>query len=285
MLDEHRSVRAELRRRGRVRDCLALAVVPAVLVAVFLLPESTRRGLAFVYQRPTLATAYTAHFVHLSLDHLLANVLGYVLLAGTGYVLAVLAGARRLFGAAAATNLLAFPVVLSALNLAIPRDAVGYGFSGVTMAFAGLLAVVGAAYAGRRLHPAVGVRHAPGAFFAVLALVSVIVLPSVPLAWALASVAALGALGYVGSAARALRSPAAPSAWRGVSDPGWSDILVVAAVVFFGYPFVGFPADVRSGGTLTNVYVHLLGFCLAFLVAYVCAESGLFGAGSDRGHP
>ncbi|MFC7069034.1 hypothetical protein [Halobaculum lipolyticum] len=271
-----------LRERVRRRDCLALAAVPVVLVAVFLSPEATRRELAFAYRRPTVLTAYTAHFVHLSLDHLLANVLGYALLAGTGYVVAVLADVRRLFGVAAATYLLAFPLVLSALNLAVPRDALGYGFSGVTTAFAGLLAVVGAAYAGRRLHPALGVRHAPGAFLLALAAVAVLVSPSVPLARPLAAVAALGALGYAVSARGALRSSAAPPRAT-AREAGWLDLFVVAAVVFVGYPFVGFPAELRVGTAVTNVYVHLLGFCLAFLVAYICAELWLADGDRDKG--
>jgi len=40
---------------------------------------------------------------------------------------------------ALATFLAAFPVVLSALNLAVPRNAISFGFSGINMAFAGLL--------------------------------------------------------------------------------------------------------------------------------------------------
>lgn len=247
-------------------DCLALSVVPAVLVAVFLLPVETRMEFAFVYRRPTVLTAYTAHFVHRSLDHLLASVGGYVLLAGTGYVLAVLADARRLFGLAAATYLLAFPAVLSALNLAVPRNAVGYGFSGMTMAFAGLLPVVVAAYARRRLHPAVSVRHAPAGFLAVVAAVAVLV--PVP-GWILpgtAVVAVVAATGFARSAWRALRSTGPRVTAR---EPGWPDAFALGVVVFVGYPLVGFPTEPSTTAGVVNTYVHLLGFCLAFLVAYV----------------
>jgi len=266
---------ATLRREIRLADCIALAVVPAVLASVFVLPIETRMAYAFVYERPTVLTAYTAHFVHRSLEHLLANVIGYALLAGIGYVLALLADARRLFGVAATTYLLAFPPVLSALNLAIPRNAVGYGFSGVTMAFAGLLAVMLAAYAGRRLHPAADVGHAPAGFLAALAVAAVSVSAGSRVATVLAAVAALSALGYVGSAVVAHRGE---SPHATLSRPGWLDLFVVGLAVFAGYPFVGFPTDLRAGTGVVNAYVHLLGFCLAFLVAYLAAETGVLDA-------
>lgn len=266
MSDTPDSFWATLQREIRLTDCLALAVVPAVLVAVFLLPLETRMEFAFVYRRPTGLTAYTAHFVHRSLAHLLANLGGYVLLAGSGYVLAVLADARRLFGLAVVTYLLAFPPVLSALNLAIPRNAVGYGFSGVTMAFAGLLPVILAAYAARRLHPRVGVQHAPAGFLALVAVVALVV--PIP-GWILpttAVVATIGAAGFGLAAVRALRSTGLYVTAR---KPGWVDAFVLGVVVFVGYPFIGFPTEPSTAAGVVNTYVHLLGFCLAFLVAYV----------------
>ncbi|QZX98984.1 hypothetical protein [Halobaculum rubrum] len=259
-----------LRREIRFVDCVALSVVPVVLAAVFLLPPETRMEFAFTYRRPTVLTAFTAHFVHRSLEHLVANVAGYVLLAGLGYVLAVLADERRLFGLAATTYLFAFPPVLSALNLAVPRNAVGYGFSGVTMAFAGLLAVMLAAYAGRRLHPAVSVRHAPAGFLSALAAAALLVPTASRVATAVAGVAALGAFGYAVSGTTALRDgPPHATLYRS----GWVDLFALGAVVFAGYPVVGFPSDLRVGTAVVNTYVHLLGFCLAFLVAYLVAAT------------
>lgn len=274
--DADEPFRATLRRRVRVGDCLALALVPLAATLVFLLPEGTRRSLAFAYREPTVASAYAAHFVHLSADHLLANLLGYALLAGTGYLLAALSDARRLFGVAAATYLLAFPFALSALNLAVPRDAVGYGLSGLNMAFLGLLPVLLAVYAGRRLHPAAGVRHAPGAFLLTLATAALRSVPTTRLTAAIAAAAALGAVGYAASFASAVGEAgrgAAPTAAR----PGWADLFALGAVLLLAYPFVAFPTELRVGAAVVNAYVHLLGFCLAFLVAYVACEAGVVG--------
>ncbi|MFC6785816.1 hypothetical protein ACFQFH_07875 [Halobaculum halobium] len=266
MNDAPDSFRATLRKRVRLADCLGLAAVPAVLVAVFLLPAETKLEYVFTYERPTLLTAYAAHFVHRSLSHLLSNVFGYALLAGTGYVLAVLADARRLFFVATATYLLAFPPALSALNLAVPRDAVGYGFSGVTMAFVGLLVILLAAYAERRIHPEVSVDHAPVGFLALLALVSVLLPTHSAVATALAGTAALGALGYAAMVAVDVRGTAFHSTARG---SGWLELFAFGAVLVLGYPFVGFPAELGTGVAVVNVYVHFLGLSLAFLVAFV----------------
>lgn len=270
-----------LREAVRIRDCLALAAVPLVLVAVFLLPVETRRALAFAYHDPTILHAYTAHFVHLRVEHLASNVLGYVLLAGVGYVLAVLAGDRRLFGVATVTYLLAFPLVLSALNLAVPRRALGYGFSGVNMAFAGLLGVVVVEYVGRRLDTRVRARHAPVVFFVAVALVSLVALPPNTVSFALAATSALVAVVYLLYVLRAWRttdiSSVKPTNSRASErSGGWMDIAVLGTLLFFGYPFVGFPAPNVADGMVVNLYVHLLGFSLGFIVPYVAITLGLF---------
>lgn len=125
--------RQELVASVRASDLAVLLAVPVLLLAIFTLPESTRRSLAFAYADPTAVTAFTAHYVHLDVGHLAGNVAGYALLAGVGYALAVLGDSRRFFLTALATFLLVFPFVLSALNLAVPRDAIGFGFSGINM--------------------------------------------------------------------------------------------------------------------------------------------------------
>ena len=263
---------AALRDAVRIRDCLALASVPAVAVAVFALPAERRESLAFVHRDPSMLTAYTAHFVHFDPAHLAANLLGYALVVGFGYCLAALSGYRRLFGVAAATYLLSFPPALSALNLAIPRNAVGYGLTGVNMAFAGLLALVLVGYAGR-LDDRIRVRHAPGLFFAMTAVISLVTVPSRSGA-PIALVSGLIAAGYVVSARRTWRQRVPSRSARA----GWLDAGLLGTIALVGYQFVGFGTTTVDGGVV-NVYVHLLGFCLGFVVPY----TALAAAGTDRG--
>lgn len=273
------SVTSALRSAARVRDVLGLAVVPAVLVGVYLLPVGLREELRFAYRDPTLLTAFAANFVHFDVGHLLANVLGFVLLAGTGYVLASLADARLLFGAGTLTNLTVMPVALSALNLAVPRDAVAYGFSGINMAFLGLLGVVLPLYAASSLDPRLTIRHAPLSFLVVVGVSVPLTVPASFARLGLTVAIALGALGY------ALTLPLDRQFLaRLFGRDHWSDLFVVAGLLLVGYPFVGFPglgASAPARGRL-NLYVHLLGFALAFIVAYVASET-LAVAADDSG--
>ncbi|GGN22748.1 hypothetical protein GCM10009021_25420 [Halarchaeum nitratireducens] len=271
--DTGASVLIVLHERGRLRDAVALAVVPVALVGVFALPASLRSSLVFSYREPTLVTAYGANVVHFRLAHLLADVVGYVLLAGTGYVLAVLAERRHLFLASALTYLVAFPPILSALNLAVPRNAVTYGFSGVVAAFAGFVPLALATYAKHRLSAGAWVRQAPGVFLASLVVVVAVALPD--------SRVAMGATAFVVSATAlygvsTLRRGLITTLARSVRDRrGWGDCFLLGVVVVFGFPFAGFPQP-RVGGSVVNLYVHLLGYCLAFLVPYVALQTDAF---------
>jgi hypothetical protein len=276
--DEGGSFTTALGEAVRLREFLLLTVVPWVAVAVFALPVDRRESLAFVYGDPSLLTAYTAQFVHFQPAHLAANLLGYALVVGFGYTLAALAGYRRLFGVAGVTFLAAFPPALSWLNLAVPRDAVGYGLSGLNMAFAGLLALVLVGYAGA-LDDRVRVRHAPGLFFALVAVISIVVLPG-PLGTAIGLASAAVAAVYVVSAWRTWQSDGT----GGVHRAGWLDAGVLGAVTLLGYQFVGFGSPTVDG-VVVNVYVHLLGFCLGFIVPYTALAAGVVGDGgrTDRG--
>lgn len=268
--DRPTTFRTALRAAVVPRDCLWLAVPPVLLIATFALPVETRESLRFVYREPTLLTAYTAHIVHFEVGHLLTNLLGYVLLAGGGYLLAGLAGHRRLYGVSAATYLVAFPPVLSALNLAVPRNAVGYGFSGLNMAFAGLLGLVIVAY-GNRIDERIHLRHAPGVFFVDVAVVSLVALPNSRISHGVAAVSAVVAAGYGLAARRAWQG----GSWRSVDrTTGWFDAGVLGTVTFVGYQFVGFPSAGPETGVV-NLYIHFLGFCLGFIVPYAAQTIGV----------
>jgi hypothetical protein len=273
----------DLLARVRVVDLLVLAAAPAALGAVFALPESTRRSLAFAYTDPTVRTAFTAHYVHLDPGHLAGNVAGYLLLAGVGYALAVLAGYRRFFMVALATFLVAFPPVLSALNLAVPRNAIGFGFSGINMALAGLLPLLLGVYARARFFPEGSIRALPAVFFPLVGWMALLALP-VPsgldgpglagLATAVAG-ALLGVLYASSTGIRVLEALRA-SARAAVSNPGYGDLFAVGAAVLVGYPIVGFPGDPTGSGSVVNLYVHLLGFCLAFIGPFALLAAGAF---------
>ncbi|WP_281194870.1 hypothetical protein [Halorubrum sp. F4] len=297
------SLREVLRSRARPIDLLVLLAVPVVLLAVFTLPEATRRSLAFAYHDPTVLTAFSAHYVHLEADHLLANVAAYGLLTGVGYLLAVASRQRRFFFTALATFCLAFPFALSALNLAVPRRAIGFGFSGINMAFAGLLPLLLAAFVHEHLSepgfasanpsPRSGgpqhvplsdsapVRLLPATFLVVVGWIGVLALPASADLTGLVGPAVLLGGSLLGAHELLSTSPEGrPSLRDGLSRtvgrPGYGDLFLVGAALAVAYPAVGFPAEPSVDGGVMNLYVHLLGFCLAFIGPYTLLAVGAF---------
>ncbi|WP_241964435.1 hypothetical protein [Halorubrum sp. 48-1-W] len=316
--DDDSTLLETLLARVRTVDLLVLFAVPVALLAVFAFPEATRRSLAFAYHDPTVRSAFTAHYVHLEADHLLANVFAYALLAGVGYLLAVAAGRRRFFFTAFATFCLAFPFALSALNLAVPRRAIGFGFSGINMAFAGLLPLLLAVFvhthlSGRGLASAdlpprsetpdlpprsetpdrvplsdsTAVRLLPATFLVVagwigtLALPASTELPGLVGPGVLLGGVLLGALGVL-STPPARRPSLRDGLGRVVDRRGFGDLFVGGAVLAVAYPVVGFPAEPSVDGSVINLYVHLLGFCLGFIGPYTLLAVGVFDDRSPR---
>lgn len=277
------SLRVQLGRLTRPSDVLLLLAVPVVLVGVYSLPVELKRSLAFDYTQPTLATALTAHYVHLEATHLAGNLLSYGVLVAACYPLAVLAGHRRLFRVVAVTYLLAFPFVLSGLNLSVPRAAVGYGFSGVNMAFAGFLPLALTLYARARLTSAVRLRHAPGLFLAGVAVVPLLVLPLTRVTLVLVAATGVAMVGYAWTTLHDYRGSEAdvPAVFVALCRrPGWSDLFVLGLVLFVAYPLVGYPGELVDDGVVVNVYAHFLGFCLSFIGPYSALELGLFDGAS-----
>lgn len=268
-------------RLVRPSELVVLAVLPAVLAGAYLLPVETKRALAFAYADPTVTTAYAAHFVHLDGEHLLANLLGYALVVPTTYLLAVLAGRRRLFWTMFATVTLAGPFVLSGLNLAVPRNAIGYGFSGLNMAFFGVLPVALFSYVRPLFVSELRPRYLPMLFFVVVAIVSGIALPIPDATRAIAIGSGLLAIGYgtlviarerearqrlarENRARKRLERPA-----RSPRTFGYVELAAAGVVLLVGYPLVGFPSELLAANRVVNLYVHFLGFALTFVAAFV----------------
>jgi len=271
-----------LRERVRPVDVALLGSVPVALGLVYLLPSATRRALVFDYTSPTLSTAFASAFVHLDPGHLLVNVVLYVLLAATSLALDLASGHRRRFYTAFPTFVLVFPAVLAYLNLAVPRSATTLGFSGVAMAFAGYLPLALADYLDARFDIGPATQLAPVLFLSSLGLVSVLSVRSAsdPVgdrAALLALAASLGALRY--ALAVVERSDLRARCRRLLGTSGAAELTALAAALVFTVPFVAFPASPGRGAGVLNLYIHLLGYALGFLVPFVTATTRRFVAG------
>lgn len=251
------------------RDALVLAVVPVVLVCVSLLPASLLDTWRLAFLEPTLQAAYLSHFVHAGPDHLASNLLGYALLAPLAYVLCVSAGRRLEFMISFVTFLIAFPLALSALNVALVRPSVGYGFSGIVMALLGLLTLSVCWHVEDNVDAGINAAHAPIGFFLVAGIIAVIAVPLSTLSLAAAGLATVALFVYLGSAVRRIEGLWSPGFRHDSGFPEELEFQLAGVLVAVVFPFAAFPADPTGSGTVLNLYEHVLGFCLGFIVPFV----------------
>lgn len=272
---------AALEGLARPVDLVAITAIPACLLIVFVLPEPVRRQLALSYVDPTLVGAFAAHFVHLDAGHLASNLAVYAFVVPVGYLLCVLSGRRSEFLVAFATFVFAFPLALSALNVALVRPRLGYGFSGVNTAFVGFLPVALFGFLSARLGTTVGPRDSPTLFFATTALVAAVAVPASPVTLSVAAVGALAAVAYLREWYPGLATVARRLGAVSRGRAGYVELAAVGAAAFVAFPFVAFPADPVGEGQILNVYAHLLGYALGFIASYVTFS--LVGLDGDRG--
>jgi hypothetical protein len=261
---EDRQPWSVLAERGVRWDLPALAAAPLTLCLVFSLPDPVRERLVLVYAEPSPLTVYSAHFVHYAPSHLLSNLLLYLLVVPTAYLLAASGGHIRLFRRTFAVIVMAVPSLLSALNVLLGTPAVGFGFSGVNMALFGLFCLL----FGNHLTQStgVGVGTYGGALFAAIsASVALFGLPHSQASLGVAGGAVCLGMAYLVAGQRrghreATRDPP-PADSRVLTVAGSIVFLLVAALVLQG-PATG-PA------AALGLYVHFLGFALAYTAAYL----------------
>jgi hypothetical protein len=169
---------------------------------------------------------------------------------------------RRLFWTLFAGLLVAVPSTLSALNIVLETPAVGYGFSGVNMGIFGLFTL----FLGRRLdgHVSGASRYGGALFAAVAAGISGLVLPSAPITLGLAGGAACLAVAFGISGFRLRRqtrrrSQATGSTQSAAVNGFFLGLFALVATMIFGV------AEPTSPMVL---YVHFLGFALAYTAGY-----------------
>jgi len=294
--DEGLSTR--IRTGTGVVDLVLLLSVPAILASAMALPRSLRASLAFEYAAPSIRTAVASSFVHVDPGHFLVNLVGYAAVVTPAYLLSVTSGHRRRFRVTFVSLVVACPILLPYLNLAIVRRSLTVGFSGVLMALYGYLPIALAGYGDERLGLRDSRRTGPLCFFLGLGLIAILTLASVlanpvtvpvrgvtvpvrpvlagtlaTLLIALVLVVALYAVSIRGT--RGLRSRIRAALQR----PGEGELAVVGAGVFLAVPFLTFPLDPVAGGGVVNLYSHFVGYALGFIATYATTaiEERLFG--------
>lgn len=262
-----------IRQRAVWWDVFLLAVVPVALLVGYAIPSATKWTLAFDYTEPTLLAAYASYFVHFSQWHLLGNLLGYLLVVPTAYVLSVASDRRSQFLVVFTVFLLAFPFALSALNLAIPRSHTAVGFSAIIMAFVGYLPIGLFGVTAQRFNAPLTQQQSHWVFFFGLALVGYLGIPG-DLGQALAAAAVLAGVLFFLSVLEEFNQPRWSDLRGLLAREGDVELLLLGGVVFVAYPFVAFPSDATVSGGIVNLYGHALGFCLGYITTYVTVLVG-----------
>jgi len=256
------------RLRGEAKQVdVVLAIIPLLLVAVFLFPLETRRAFVFDYQNPTVMTAFSAHYVHLSISHLISNLIACTIFLLLAYLLVLSNGVRGQLYTELFVILFIFPVLLSYLNLAIPRSAVGYGFSGLNMALLGYIAVEFTRYTGNYYLESIGVEDAIFSFLVLTTFVSAVYARMYRIALFLTVASSVFALGYLVFADWSWRE-LYPALIHSLELRGYIELAVFTILIIIGYTSTAFFNPVLEAG-VTNVYIHFLGFCIGFINSYV----------------
>ena len=266
-----------LRQAVSPRDIAALAVVPCVLVGLFLLPAGTRESLAFQYTQPSVVPAFASAYVHMTESHLAVNLLGYLLIGSLTFVMSLLCGYRNRFYIALGTYLVVFPFLLAGFGLLFIREGFGMGFSGVLMALYGYLPLALSDFVTEQFYLDTQRNVAPLLFFLGLGIITVLGLaPSFG-----SMTVVLGAAGLVAVIALILvwygltildddtdLRTTLYFAWR---RSGYFELFVVAMTVFVAFPLAMFPPDIVPQRTVVDTYTHLLAYALGFIATYTAA--------------
>jgi len=265
--DETPFLRA-LRRQVHPADVTLFFFVPLVLVGLYQLPQATRAALTFKTPAPTVMTAYTAHFVHMDASHLLGNLSVYLSVASLTYLLCVLADRRQLFLLTLVSLLVVFPFALSGMQLLFPRERIVFGFSGINAGFFGLLYVSLVSYVNRTISARIELEHAPALLFLTVGLIAWLSVPARGFRVEITAASIGLGLAYVALALRQVGLPTLAEVRVAVDRPGYFELAGAGFGMALVYPYVGFRDVIVPGGVL-DVYAHLLGYCLAFIVVYV----------------
>lgn len=262
----------EIRRRARLLDIAIIVALPALLVAVHL--GTTPPRPVFRTAEPTLASAYLANFYHYDPAHLLGNVVTYLFVVPTAYVLSVLSDRRRHFWVVFATFVSILPVLVSLSHLPRATPVAVRGFSGILMAFLGYHALIMVGYVATRFSATAHLDHAPLVFFIGTALISVAVVPTGPSRTASLALAASAAAIYLYafvSDLPPLREVVAAFR-RSTAAASYLELAVFGGLLFGAELLLGFTGTSVERRAI-SFYSHFVGYAAGFLIAYVALRT------------
>lgn len=259
-----------MKNQEPIRNFVFVLTVPPLLALIhFTIPPSLQQQLVFDHAALDPVTFLTASYLHASNAHLYGNIVGYLLGALYAFALALFVDRLDWFRRAFAANLLLVPILVHATDYVIwstqfpEEDIVTRGFSGVAAAFTGTLLVA--------LYVYVDERHGSRAAYAVALSLFLLLMQLIDLRYAggfrieVAGLVIAGIALVGGSAAWERRGDL--EAGRSVLVSGGLIVLVAAVLGYIVFALFPAPAEIVSGGAITNVYAHAGGMILGVVVA------------------
>jgi hypothetical protein len=267
-----RSFVSDLSESVRLLDILLITVVPLILFLLSQLPDTTHRSLAFNPDTPTVLSSFTAHFVHFDGAHLSGNLWMYLLVLPMVYLLFALSDRRRDFFLIGGPILFVAPFLLSGLNLLLPKSgAIIVGFSGLAMAFVGVLPVALFRFLEDTVPRAIGLTDALSLFFIGAALIAFRMAPF-GIGLVIGIPTGLIALLFTWRLLRKIRPLQHGELGRTLRNTGYIELAATAPIVFVVATFMAFPADPFQYGGVIDLPTHLFGYLLGFLWAFLLVE-------------
>lgn len=253
----------------RLFDIILITAVPIFLFALSRLPTAEKQSLAFNPNAPTVLSAFTAHFVHFDAAHLSGNLLLYLLVVPMVYLLLSLADCRRDFLVVAIPIVFFVPFLLSALNLFLPRSgALMVGFSGLAMAFVGLLPVALFRFLQERVPRTIEVKNGLSLFFVGATLIAFRMAPT-GIGLVIGIIGGLIALLFTWRLLRTIGPIKRDELGRALNKTGYVELAVTAPIVFVVATFMAFPSDPFQYGGVIDLSTHLIGYVLGFTLGSI----------------
>jgi len=254
----------ELRQGVEFRDILLMSVVPVVLTGIFLLPKPIQRSLILDFQNVSIFNLFSYGFVHRDLGHYAGNLVSYVTLVLSAYLLCVLGKEKKFFRYTWLSFVLLVPPVIALIELVSPVSPnTTAGFSGVASAFLGFLPISLVLFLRNRVSKSIQASHAVVLLLVVLGVTSFTYSGISGLTLGTFAATILLAVFYVyrigfEEVKRVLGDIA--------SMQGHLELVLFGILFFLATPTMIFPANISRAGGTVDIFAHYLGLVLGFFL-------------------
>jgi hypothetical protein len=251
---------------------LAIFSIPIAIFLIYYLPSDIKELLVLRSDSLNALAFFTCHFVHEDFaNHLLPNMLVYLVAALLLYILLFMLNEKRLFYKLFAFNCLAMPFILSLIWIAVCKlwnwNTRSLGFSGMASAFLGALVFAYALF----LHKTFKVDTFYAYMSSILLPVIILVLtyfiyftPATITTITILLLATFISLAY--KTIKSVDSQAKNQFKERIKNP--TTIIIVDLLPYFLYLIIFgvslslFPTQITQGNTTVNILIHYAGFIL-----------------------